>query len=564
MSVPEAFVILLCIDLNSGMLATTSRFALLFLSLTLLAFPSCTPDESLSDLAPGTMRMISVERVEEGAVDSLLPNGAFATWYGGRPAPSGFRAPSSAAESTLMRERNADHTGYIVRQTWTGPGVDADPAEAFGATVNLKPSTTYRLEVLASATAGLGAGISAMEVDPNGATRVIARNVVGIQGEASAQHVGTFRTVAGGPVMLSSYALGGSTFPGFVVWTSWRIIETAETSTPIAFADRPERRLLVNQALDQLRGQSTLYGGLEAWGAATETMRKHAGGLLGDAALKGKSILGREGYVSGRAELSWLEKHSMPGVSAERADAREAILRAERALAARGVQLIVVPVPERVELYFDLVDPKSAELPVNLTGYAMFVEDLLAKDVVVVNVAPLLWSLKGAGKPIFWRGDTDVPSATLHALADEVAPMLSSLGLVVPGAMAQAYSLKVDTIPLEQRLLHDLPAEQRDQVPPEFHDIQSVRDASGELFQPASGSPVLAVGSLAALHQVRGASFAARLSMALGFPVALPEKNLPDNVIPDYLAAGKAPEVAAAKFVVFCFPERALAEGGWK
>jgi len=543
------------------MLTIRSRFSL---PLLLLALMSCSPEESPSELAPGTMRMISVERVDDGASDSLLPNGSFATWYGGLPAPPGFRAPSAATESTLTRERNADRTGYIARQTWTGPGLDADPTQAFGATVNLKPNTTYRLEVVALATAGLGAGISAVEVDQSGAARTIARSVVEVRGDASAQHVGAFTTRAGGPIILSSYALGDSKFPGSVVWNSWHLIETTEATAPVTLADRPERRLLVNQALDQIRGQSELYGGLEAWGAATEPMRKHAAGLLGDEALKGKSILGQEGYVSGRAELAWLEKYSMPEALESRAEAREAILQAERALNARGVQLIVVPVPERIQLYFDCVNSVSTELPRNLAGHAAFVEDLLANDVVVIDVAPILWSMKAAGKPIFWRGDTDVPSATLHAIADEVAPMLSSLGLVVPGGLTQVYSLKVDTIPLEQRLVHELPAEHRGQVAAEFHEVQSVRDASGELFQPAPASPVMAVGSLAVLHQVRGASFAARLSMALGFPVALPERNMPDTEIPAWLAAGKAPELAAAKFVVFCFPLRSLAEGGWK
>jgi hypothetical protein len=510
------------------------------------------------------MRMISVERVEEGAVDSLLPNGSFTTWYGGLPAPSGFRAPSEASESTLTRERNVDQTGYIVRQTWTGLGVDADPAEAFGVTVELQPNTTYRLEVVASASANFGAGISAAEVEGAGATRLLARRVVEVRGEASTQLSGTFATILGGPVMLSSYALGDGKLPGSVVWSSWRLGEAAEATVPIAIADRPERRLLVNQALDQIRGQSALYGGLEAWSAATEPMRKHAGGLLGDAALKGKSILGQQGYVSGRTELAWLEKNSTPEALEDCADAREAILRAERALDARGVLLIVVPVPERIQFYVDLVNPKSAELPVNFAGHAAFIADLLAKDVVVVDVAPLLSSMRSAGKSIFWRGDTDVPSATLHAIADEVAPMLSTLGLIPPKDLTQTYSLKVDTIPLEQRLVQALPRELRSEVAPEFHEVRSVRDASGEIFQPASESPVLAVGSLAVLHQVRGASFAARLSMALGFPVALQEKTLPDTEIPAWLAADNVPEVAAAKYVVFCLPERSLAEGDWK
>ena len=75
---------------------------------------------------------------------------------------------------------------------------------------------------------------------------------------------------------------------------------------------------------------------------------------------------------------------------------------------------------------------------------------------------------------------------------------------------------------------------------------------------------MLAAGSLAILHHVRGASFAAHLSRALGFPVALPEKHLPDPEIPAWLASGQADELATAQWVVFCVPERSLTLEGWK
>jgi hypothetical protein len=232
-------------------------------------------------------------------------------------------------------------------------------------------------------------------------------------------------------------------------------------------------------------------------------------------------------------------------------------------LNARGITLIVVPVPERVQLYFDHVYQPSGKLPVNLAVHAALVEQLLSRDVLVFDPAPLLWAMKSEGKRVYWRSDPEMPSATLHAMADQVAPLLTSLGATVPEVERKAYSIKVDTIALEQRLVVGLPEALRASVEKEVHGVQSVRDETGELFQPAPDSPVLVAGSLGVLHQLRGASFAARLSMALGFPVALPTRNLPDTELLAYLASDAASEQDWVKYVVFCIPEQTLFQDGW-
>ncbi len=509
--------------------------------------------------------MISVERADGG--DALLPNGDFEDWFAGLPAPTGFHAPAEVSESTLVRDVKADHLGargYTARQTWTGPGVAAGPGEGFSVTVSLAPDTRYRLEVIASATTGLAAAIQAVEDGGGGQLRTLARSVVEVRGESPARFEGTFTTRSGGPVILSSYVLAGSSFPGTVIWSAWRLEESTEPIESANVADASPRRVLVDQALDQIRAQTALYGGVGAWTEATAPNRKNAARILREEGAKGESILGYEHFVSTREELDWFERHSAPCLPDSFGPARAAIRRAERALNANGIQLLVIPVPERIQLSFDAVNRPSAELPMNLAAHAAFVEQMLAEDVLVLDPVPMLWAMKSTGTPIFWNGDGDLPSATLQTLAEWCAPRLLEMGLVVPEDLRQTYTVKVDEIPLEQRFVVGLPAEFRTSIPEAVHAVQSVRDAQGGLFQPAAASPVLAAGSLAIQHHLRGASFAAHLSMALGFPVALPEKHLPDTEIPAWLAAGKAPELAAVRFVVFCVPERALVMDGWK
>lgn len=545
------------------------RITLTAIALCVSFLAGCGPTEPTAQppLAPGTWRMISVEHAGGASGGGLLPQGEFEDWHAGLPAPAGFHAPAEISDSTVIRDVKAGHpgaTGYTARQTWQGPGTDAAPQDCFGVRVNLAPQTQYRLEVVATATAGLAAAIQAVEEGAGGQLRTLARSVVEVRGESPARFEGVFTTQAGGMVLLSSYALAGSVFPGTVIWTSWHLEESTQPIEPANVADVTPRRALLNQALDQVRTQTALYGGLEAWTEATAPNRKNAARILREEGAKGDSILGYEQFVSTRDELSWFEQYSAPRLPDAFGPARAAIRRAERALNARGIQLVVIPVPERIQLSFDAVYRPSTELPLNLSGHSQFVEQLLAEDVLVLDPAPMFWAMKSSGTPLFWNGDGDMPSATLQTLAAWCAPRLVESGLVTPDGLREAYTVKVDAIPLEQRHASGLPEALRTSIPEEIHAVQSVRDAQGELFQPVNNSPVLAAGSLAILHHVRGASFAAHLSMALGFPVALPEKHLPDMEIPAWLASGTASELASARWVVFCIPERSLVLEGWK
>lgn len=510
--------------------------------------------------------MISVEPANGGGADALLPQGRFEDWQAGLPAPAGFRAPGESAESTLMRDGNSGQpgaTGYTVRQTWTGSGTAASPLESFGVTLHLAPDTSYRLEVIASTTPGLTAAIRLEEGEP-GQSRPLARSVVAVRGEQATDYAGVFRTRDGGAVTLSSYAVAGSAFPGTAVWLAWRLEATSDALPPENVADGAARRMLVNQALDQIRGQVALYGGETTWIQSTAPNRTQATQLLREGAATPENVVGAEGFIATRESLAWFERYSAPDASDATGPAGAALQRAEYALNARGAQLVVIPVPERIQLSFDALHPPAASLPLNLSAHARFVDRMLARDVCILDPAPTLWARKSGGAPLFWKGDGDVPSATLRALAEWCAPQLITLGVSAPDGLRQSYTVKVDEIPVEQRYLAGLAGERRASIPAEVHAVQSVRDATGGLFQPDPGSPVLAAGSLAILHHVRGASFAAHLSRALGFPVALPGKVLPDREIPAWIAAGSAPELAGARIVVLCVPERALVAEGWK
>ena len=99
---------------------------------------------------PGTMRLVTVERVEEkakaGVTDNLLAGGNFRTWWAGAPAPQGVLAPDPGA-SRLERAEG-------LRQVWQRPEAPGamDPRMRMESP-SLTPGT-YELEATVSGVTG--------------------------------------------------------------------------------------------------------------------------------------------------------------------------------------------------------------------------------------------------------------------------------------------------------------------------------------------------------------------------------------------------------------------------
>jgi len=540
---------------------------LLLQALPLLLLAACQPSVPATDgpLAPGEMRVISVEAVGPDPDAALLPNGAFEEWYGGLPAPTGFEAPAGSEFSSIHRDIKSGHlnmSGYTVRQTWQAVETALEPTRAFRTSVTLAPDTEYAFEVVAEASPGFSAAVGAYEIDAQFGVRVLAREVVVVSDGAPARYRGTFRTVAGGAVVLASHGRVGSALPGRVTWSAWTLARADDTeAAPVTMAEAPARHVAMNNVVDQVRSQFALYGGREAWANALYPVEKNLSRILRETeAQPGESVLGYEGYAFKKSEHAhYVDGRDLTrnGDGADR-PAWDQLLKAERQLHAHNIHLIVLPVPDRIHLYVDFMYQAAAEGPLPLLPHTLLVDRLLQQDVFTLDVGPVLWRDRHEGKAVYWRGDDGIPSATLQMLAAVSAPAIRAMlpeGTTSPGA---AYEVVVDTIPLEQRLVDGLPPAQRGLVGGERCDIYSVKKAGGALFALPEKSVVLAVGSYAVAHQIRGASFAAHLSRELGVDVAVPEKNISDAAVPGWLEES-IDRLEDVQVVVFCFPESALA-----
>ncbi len=141
-----------------------------------------------------------------------------------------------------------------------------------------------------------------------------------------------------------------------------------------------------------------------------------------------KLVRGQDGWLFERAELAYIRAGRFWGPAAvtanpnappEHADPMPAILDFHRQLAARGIELLLVPLPAREEIY-----PASVLAPESLTGLGPttrinpylgeFLAELEQQGVMVVDVTPLLLAARSeGGQPLFLHSD---PHLTPHAI----------------------------------------------------------------------------------------------------------------------------------------------------
>jgi hypothetical protein len=177
--------------------------------------------------APGTMRLVSVERVEDRAGaearQNLLPGGDFRTWWAGAPAPQGVLAPDPGA-SRLERAEG-------ISQIWQRPEAPGLIAPRMRLEAGKLPAGTYELEALASGTSGgtvaLGlwghyGGPVLVPIDDDFIT------ILPGEGQAK-RYARRFTLDQPGLVVVSPHALFGMLPDSKVVWHAMRLTRVGGT-----------------------------------------------------------------------------------------------------------------------------------------------------------------------------------------------------------------------------------------------------------------------------------------------------------------------------------------------
>lgn len=264
-------------------------------------------------------------------------------------------------------------------------------------------------------------------------------------------------------------------------------------------------------------------------------------------------------------------------------DPLAAILRLRDDLAARGVRLLVMPMPEKAVAAPDRL-VEGARRPLQNPSFAAFVATLEERGVEVLDPTPVL-----AAEDSFLATDTHWRPEASERVARALADRLVAEGMVSP-APARSYSRA--PLPVthagDLAVMLNLPADQR-RYPPERVTVQQVSE-DGRPWRPTRGAEVLLLGDSfvniysdpAAFPDRRGgggggagwgeaAGLAEQLSFLLGQPVDRIARNgggahvvraeLAREVARD--AQAGRDRLAGVRVVVWEFAARTLAQGDW-
>lgn len=247
-------------------------------------------------------------------------------------------------------------------------------------------------------------------------------------------------------------------------------------------------------------------------------------------------------------------------------EAVPAILDLAAQLEARGIQLVVMPVPLKPQLSEDTVIPHP--------GFRDFADRLSRHGVLVCDVLPLLAQMQRQGVPVFLHTDTHWRPEAMEAAGRELAAFIVREAGCEAGA--QSYTLTRDTctqhgdIYTMLRLVRPV-----SWLPEEEVCLHPVRNQRGEYWQSQTDAPILFLGdsfsniySLDAMGWGHSGGLAEQLSYCLQQPITALRRN--DNgslatreMLQREMARGKD-LLEGKRVVVWEFAARELTQGNWK
>lgn len=290
-----------------------------------------------------------------------------------------------------------------------------------------------------------------------------------------------------------------------------------------------------------------------------------------------RAVAGQDGWLFLPAELRHLATAANPTALTGEADPLPAILAFHQALSAKGIRLVVLPVPEKSLIRADKLFPATAVAAA--AGYAKasgrFISALQKNGVDVMDTTPLLAAEAArsatAGDPVYCKTDSHYTPQTTALLAHAIAAHLRE---VLPAVVAPSATSPVAGPKSKITIQGDLaPTGATEEVP-----FQGVLKAAGTTTPPVAdpGTPVLLLGDSHCLvfHAggdmlAGGGGLADHLGVELGkVPevIAVRGSGATAARVNLYRKARKDPAfLATKKVVIWCFAAREFTQSdGWK
>lgn len=285
-----------------------------------------------------------------------------------------------------------------------------------------------------------------------------------------------------------------------------------------------------------------------------------------------QAYLARDGWLFYRADIDSLIR---PNFQAS-VTAYEAILDFKRQLDARGITLIVVPMPVKPTIHPEKFSARyrNTNAPIQNSIYAMFIEMLVSEGILVYDPSPLLFDA-ARQETQYLKTDTHWKPEAMERVAKGLAAFIAEQVKLSPYHSTTYTKTAEDITNIgDIAKMLKLPEDQT-LFPPERVTRHVVQTASGELWQPVQESEILFLGdsfsniySLGGMGWGNSAGFVEHLSAELARPI--------DNIV---INAGGADatrqalvqelnrghdRLAGKRVLVYQFATRELFSGDWK
>ena len=249
-------------------------------------------------------------------------------------------------------------------------------------------------------------------------------------------------------------------------------------------------------------------------------LRERVETLFGQA--QGKTWLPLDGWSVMRGELKiFLEWNPPNRPLSEEAERTLGVIESYDAmLTERGVELVLVPIPGRIEVAPNELG--EVELPQDFDGanlgFARYLARLREMDIRVVDLLPIfLTPDESAEDPLYHRYNRHwTPRAVLLA-AEKIAEHIRSIPSIEPGTLELGHDFEV----VPERISYQLPPlieEARDPIPITVHRVG--RPDGGPLHIKAGTSPILFLGdSFGSFYSAERSGIVDHLFARLGRPI---------------------------------------------
>ena len=276
-------------------------------------------------------------------------------------------------------------------------------------------------------------------------------------------------------------------------------------------------------------------------------------------------LVGRDGWFFYKPDVKFLIE---PWTGYD--DVIAAIRAFRDALAARGIQLLVVPAPGKPSIYPDKITARAARLDQPVYSHAQETIARLRQAGVEVVDLFTLFDQNRAKIALYLQQDTHWSPDGMSLAAREVASQLLARGWAAKGSVN--YTLKPVTIKRHGDVLRMARSPQvANAYPPEEMECSKVvREDTGEPYQASADSEVLVLGDsflrIYERDEPGSAGFTAHLSRELATPVASIINDGGASTLVRQELSRKPQLLRNKKVVVWEFVERDLRFGteGWQ